>query len=353
MGSHTAQLFARSGWDVIAFDNLSRAKMLGAREGPIPETYNWDLLARADRVTRSLGDVRRLEELKPVVDRADAIVHTAAQVAVTTSLKDPHTDFAVNLLGTFNVLEAARASSKDPKILFCSTNKVYGDNVNRIPVRDDGSRYAYADKTFTNGIPTDFPIDGCEHTPYGVSKLAADLYVQDYARTYGMKTAIFRMSCIYGEGQSGNEDQGWVAHFVISILRGEPLTIYGDGKQVRDVLHVEDLCRGFDAALRSPRALAGGVFNVGGGPKNTLSLRELIEHMKRLAGREPVLSYADWRAGDQKVYISDVSRAAEVLNWTPRIPPEEGVERLARWFQESFLAREGGNPAHVSGDPRV
>ncbi len=151
------------------------------------------------------------------------------KVAVTTSLEDPRTDFEVNLLGTLNVLEAARLSKSDPRVLFCSTNKVYGNNVNRIPVREEGSRYVVSEPACAKGIPTDFPIDSCKHTPYGVSKLPADLYVQDYAHTYGLKTDTFSMSCIYGEGQSGNEDQGWVAHFTLSMLRDKLLTIFGDG----------------------------------------------------------------------------------------------------------------------------
>jgi len=339
VGAHAARYFAKGGWDVIAFDNLSRAQLLQGRKGPIPETYNWDRLRTQERVRLVRGDIRRMEELEPAFDGADAVIHTAAQVAVTSSLKDPRTDFAVNLEGTFNVLEAARRAPRNPRIVFCSTNKVYGNNVNRIPVREEGTRYAFDDPAYVNGIPIDFPIDRCEHTPYGVSKLAADLYVQDYAHTYGLRTAVFRMSCIYGEGQSGNEDQGWVAHFVISILRGSPLTIYGDGKQVRDVLHAEDLVRAFESALQSPEALNGGVFNIGGGPRNTLSLLELVHLVKVTKGAEPILSFSDWRPGDQKVYISDIARAKTVLGWTPKIPPSDGVGRLAGWYQEQFLGR--------------
>lgn len=336
VGSHAARHFAKGGWNVLAFDNLSRSSLLGGKEGPIPPRYNWDNLRRLAGVRCVEGDVRKTEELQPVIGEADAIVHTAAQVAVTSSLEDPRTDFEVNLLGTFNVLEAARRGGRDPRIVFCSTNKVYGDNVNRIPVREEGSRYAYDDPAFRNGIPTDYPIDACEHTPYGVSKLAADLYVQDFAKTYGLKTAVFRMSCIYGEGQSGNEDQGWVAHFVISILKGRPLTIYGDGKQVRDVLHVQDLIRAFDEALASDEAMRGGVFNIGGGARNTTSLLELVQLMKRLTGREASLGFADWRPGDQKVYISDILQAEKTFGWAPEISPEEGIRRLTGWYTDEF-----------------
>jgi len=337
VGSHAASYFAAHGWEAIALDNLSRVELLGGREGPIPRTYNWDRLKASKGVRCVLGDIRKIDDIQPSVDQADAVIHAAAQVAVTSSLQDPRADFEVNLRGTFNVLEAARRSGRDPRIVFCSTNKVYGDNVNRIPVREESRRYAYADGRYSKGIPPDFPIDGCEHSPYGVSKLGADLYVQDYAHTYGLKTAVFRMSCIYGEGQSGNEDQGWVAHFVISLLRGLPLTIYGDGKQVRDVLHVEDLVRAFDGALNAPDATRGRVFNIGGGPENTLSLLELIDLVKGMTKTEPALSFSEWRIGDQKVYISDTSRAQEVLRWRPQISPQEGVARLARWYQGQFL----------------
>ena len=338
VGSYTARHFAKDGWKVLAFDNLSRTQLLGGKPGPIPQTYNWERLGRLEGIRRVQGDVRRPEDLRPVVEGADAIVHTAAQVAVTSSLADPRTDLEVNLLGTFNVLEAARRSRSEPRLIFCSTNKVYGDNVNRIPVREEGSRYVYDDPGYGNGIPTTYSIDACEHTPYGVSKLAADLYVQDYARTYGLKTAVFRMSCIYGEGQSGNEDQGWVAHFVISILKGRPLTIYGDGKQVRDVLHVQDLARAFEAALRSESAMKGGLFNIGGGARNTTSLLELVHLMKRLTSKETALDFAEWRPGDQKVYISDILQAKETFGWEPEISPEEGVRRLVQWYANEFEA---------------
>ncbi|MFQ5803763.1 MAG: NAD-dependent epimerase/dehydratase family protein [Thermoplasmata archaeon] len=338
VGSYAARFFASQGWKVIAFDNLSREELLGGRGGPIPPTYNWERLRREDDVSLVRGDVRQLQDIRPVVEKADAIIHAAGQVAVTTSLEDPRADFEVNLLGTLNVLEAARLSGSDPSVLFCSTNKVYGDNVNRIPVREEGSRYVFSEPAYMKGIPTDFPVDSCGHTPYGVSKLAADLYVQDYAHTYGLKTDTFRMSCIYGEGQSGNEDQGWVAHFTLSMLRDKPLTIFGDGKQVRDVLHVEDLVRAFRAALESDRTSRGGVFNIGGGSENTLSLLELLDLVRELTGKEASLSFSDWRSGDQKVYISDISRAETVLGWKPSISPREGVARLIRWYTSEFLS---------------
>lgn len=354
IGSHTARHFSSQGSDVVALDNLSRAELLGVKSGPIPATYNWDRLRKDMNVSLVRGDVRRIDDLKQWVKDAEAIVHTAGQVAVTSSIGDPRTDFEVNLLGTLNVLEAARQSNSDPRILFCSTNKVYGDNVNQVPCSEDHSRYTFSDASYANGIPEDLSVDRCWHTPYGVSKLSADMYVQDYSHTYGLKTATFRMSCIYGEGQSGNEDQGWVAHFVLSILRGGPLTIYGDGKQVRDILHVGDLVQAIDAALQSPDARRGGVFNIGGGPRNTISLLELVALVEELTGREASPVFSKWRPGDQKVYISDVSQAAKVLGWMPRITPREGVSRLIRWYTSEFPDQVGGASAqNVGGDSRL
>jgi len=273
-----------------------------------------------------------LEELQIAARGSELIVHTAAQVAVTTSMEDPRLDFEVNVIGTFNILEAARRN--DSAVIYCSTNKVYGENVNRIPVVEEEKRYRFGDSKYEKGIPEDFPIDGAWHTPYGCSKLAADLYVQDYFHNYGLKTGVFRMSCIYGERQFGVEDQGWVAWFTIATLTDRPLTIYGDGKQVRDVLHVEDLVEAYDAFFKSK--LRHGVFNIGGGPDNTLSLLELLDLLKRLTGKSPSYSLADWRPADQKVYISDITKIMEKLNWKPKISPEEGVRRLVKWVSENL-----------------
>lgn len=261
------------------------------------------------------------------------IIHTAAQVAVTASITDPRMDFEINALGTFNVIEAARLN--DSALVFCSTNKVYGENVNKIEVAERETRYEFADPRYKNGIPETFPIDLISHSPYGCSKLAADIYVQDYAHTYGLKTGVFRMSCIYGERQFGVEDQGWVAWFVIATLTGRPITIYGDGKQVRDVLHVSDLVYAFDRFMNSTQKQE--VFNIGGGPRNTLSLLELLELLRDFTGKTPRVSYASWRPADQKVYISDISRLAEKLGWQPTVRPRDGVNGLISWVLENNL----------------
>ena len=328
IGSHAAEYFAKLGWKVVAVDNLSRGKVLG-ETGMDTSVYNWNYLSvngRIELVNASTIDDRKMEEL---IAEADAVVHTAGQVAVTTSLKDPRNDFETNMLGTFNVLEACRKSGKSPSIVFCSTNKVYGENVNSIDVEMSGNRYRYADGRYEHGIPESFPVDGCEHTPYGASKLSADIYFQEYGHTYGLKTGVFRMSCIYGTRQFGNEDQGWIAHFLLSALRNREITIYGDGRQVRDVLYVTDVISAYDAFLKSN--LRCGLFNMGGGPDNTISLLELLDLIKELTGSKPRCRFDKWRNGDQKVYISDISCAVQQLKWKPTVGIAKGLREMLDW----------------------
>lgn len=323
IGSHVAEAFAREGHEVVVYDNLSRAKLLGKSVGD-PE-YNWKYLGSLGNVIRVRGDVRDFAALSDAAREAELIVHAAAQVAVTTSVENPREDFEVNAMGTLNVLEAARR--EDAAVLYLSTNKVYGENVNRVPVRERDTRYEFADPRYSSGIPEDFPIDLTGHTPYGSSKLAADVYVQDYAHTYGLRTGVFRMSCIYGTRQFGVEDQGWVAWFAIAAATGRRITIYGDGKQVRDVLFIDDLV---DAVRRFASSSSSGVYNMGGGPSNTLSLLELLSMLREM-GLRPEYSFSDWRPADQKVYVSDVGRAARELGWRPKVSPAEGVRRLVEW----------------------
>lgn len=332
VGSHVAESYAKSGNDVIVFDNLSREHLLG--KGYKNVDYNWNYLGRYKNVRLIKGDITNFEKLKESCKDVNAIIHVAAQTAVTTSLTDPKTDFTINTLGTFNILEAARISKSDPAIIYTSTNKVYGDNVNKITVSEKETRYTFEDK-FKNGIPETFPIDLCEHTPYGCSKLAGDLYTQDYAKVYGLKTTVFRMSCIYGTRQFGVEDQGWVAWFTIATVTGKPITIYGDGKQVRDILYVTDLVNAFDSFLQRKNQLSGEVFNMGGGPENTISLLELLDMLEQLTGKRSKISFSNWRPSDQKVYVSNISKAKEKLRWSPKVSPKEGVEKLANWVLEN------------------
>ncbi len=334
IGSHVAEFYAEHGWSVVIYDNFMRAQLL--KQDPKTALYNLNYLKSKfpDKVVHIDADVRNLDRLVEEAKDVDLIVHAAAQVAVTTSLTDPLTDFEVNARGTFNVLEAARRSRRDPTVIYCSTNKVYGDNVNKIPVEDQGSRYAYADPKFNEGIPEDFPVDLCEHTPYGCSKLAGDLYAQDYARLYGLKVGVFRMSCIYGERQLGAEDQGWVAWFTIAAATGRPITIYGDGKQVRDVLYVKDLVEAYEKFRASN--LRHEVFNIGGGPHNTLSLLELLDLLEEVLGVRPRVSFNEWRPGDQRVYVSRLKRIEEKLGWRPKTQVKQGVARLAAWVKENL-----------------
>ena len=330
IGSHVAEYYAKRGEEVVVLDNLSRTKILGKVVGD--PLYNWKYLKQYGNVKLVKGDIRNFEQVRDAARDVDAIIHTAAQVAVTTSIANPRIDFEINALGTFNVLEAARL--EDASLIFTSTNKVYGENVNKIPVIEKETRYEYADPKFREGIPETFPIDLTSHSPYGCSKLAADIYVQDYAHTYGLKTGVFRMSCIYGERQFGVEDQGWVSWLTIATLTGKPITIYGDGKQVRDVLYVEDLIDAFDRFLNSK--LKHEVFNIGGGPKNTLSLLELLEMLKRMSSANPKISFAKWRPADQKVYISNINKAKVSLNWEPKTSPEDGVRKLVNWISNNI-----------------
>src|SRR2546428_2387772 len=334
VGSHVAEHFAEQD-EVVVCDNLARATMLNKSSGD--ELFNWNYLKAFGKVCMVKADIRDIDVLGRAARDSDVIIHTAAQVAVTSSVLDPKTDFEVNMIGTFNVLETARLN--DSAVVFCSTNKVYGNNVNSIPVDEQETRYVLADHEFDLGVPESFPIDQTGHSPYGSSKLSADIYVQDYAHTYGLKTGVFRMSCIYGERQFGVEDQGWLAWFIIASLIRKPITIFGNGKQVRDVLYVKDLVDAFDRFLRSK--LKHGVFNMGGGPRNTLSLLELLEELRKLTGTYPQISFSAWRSADQKVYISDIRKAQEQLGWKPTISPLEGVKRVLRWARQNKKLFDG------------
>jgi CDP-paratose 2-epimerase len=308
---------------VQIFDNLSRS---GVRN-------NLHALQKAagnsGRLQITIGDVRDAAMVERAVRPATEIYHFAAQVAVTTSVTDPRHDFEVNLLGTFNVLEAARKHGRRPFMLFTSTNKVYGEMASHRIMRQS-TRYAYES---TCGISEAEPLDF--HSPYGCSKGAADQYVRDYARMYGIPAVVFRMSCIAGARQFGNEDQGWVAHFLYSALHGTPLTIYGDGRQVRDVLCVDDLIRAFEAVRKNLPLTAGQIYNVGGGPANTVSLIELMALIKNLTGARVDYDTADRRPGDQLVYVTDCSKLRRDTGWEPRLTVRQTVERIYDWWKRN------------------
>jgi CDP-paratose 2-epimerase len=322
VGCNLAHAQLSKGREVVLFDSLSR-----------PGTENnlyWLRETFGDAVRLVRGDIRNAEQVKAAAADADVIFHLAAQVAVTTSVAQPRHDFEVNALGTLNVLEAARLSPKQPMVLYTSTNKVYG-KMDDMAVAENGDCYAYRD--LPQGIAESEPLDF--YSPYGCSKGCADQYVRDYARIYGLRTVVFRMSCIYGPRQFGNEDQGWIAHFIIASVLNHPLTIYGDGKQVRDVLYVDDLTRAMDAAVERIERTGGQVYNMGGGADNALSLLQLIDMLQSLQGKRIPCAFGDWRPGDQKVYVSDTRKAKRDFGWQPQVSKEEGVKRLYQWVVEN------------------
>ena len=333
VGCNLADRLLRDGREVVVFDNLSRD---GVRRN-----LAWLRRAHGERVTFVEGDVRDAGAVARAVREGagdgpvDDVFHFAAQVAVTTSLADPVADFAVNARGTLHVLEAVRAAraaaGREIPVVFTSTNKVYGELGDVAESRGAAGsgaeglgRYVPADAgVAATGISEARPLDF--HSPYGCSKGTADQYVCDYARSFGLPTVVFRMSCIYGPRQFGTEDQGWVAHFLIRALKGEPITLYGDGLQVRDVLFVDDLVDAFLLARRHVARLAGRAFNVGGGPANTTSLLELVDRIGALVGRRPEVAMEGWRTGDQKWYVSDVRAFGAATGWQPRVQAGEAL----------------------------
>ena len=325
VGTNLADRLLRDGRRVCVFDNLSRSG--------VDRNLQWLRDTHGDRLIVKIADTRDAAALREAVRGASQVFHFAAQVAVTTSLDDPIADFEINARGTLNVLEAIRNSSHRPPLFFTSTNKVYG-GLDDVEMHEDERRYRPRVQTIArNGVSEERPLDF--HSPYGCSKGTADQYVRDYARSYGLQTVVFRMSCIYGPHQFGTEDQGWVAHFLIRALNREPITIYGDGKQVRDILYVDDLVEAFLAAAEHIDACSGMAFNIGGGAANTVSLLELLETIRALDGRKPRVHWSDWRTGDQKYYVSDTARFRELTGWSPRMHAEEGIRRLREWLIDS------------------
>lgn len=319
IGSNAASRYLQRGDEVVVIDNLSRQ---GGEK-------NLEWLKAQGRLTFVQADIRNADEMNRVFNShrdSDAVLHLAGQVAVTTSVEDPRADFEANATGTLNVLEAARLANIEAPILFSSTNKVYG-GMESVGVAAYNGRYAYA--ALPNGVDEEQNLDF--HSPYGCSKGAADQYVRDYSRIYGMKTVVFRQSCIYGYRQLGVEDQGWVAWFTIAAVLGKPITIYGDGKQVRDVLFVDDLLDAYDAALRNIDRTSGKVYNIGGGPQNVMSVREVLEFLDRKQNRQVPFNLADWRPGDQRVYISNIAKAKTDFGWEPKICSAHGLDLLYDW----------------------
>jgi CDP-paratose 2-epimerase len=334
IGTNLAHRLMSEGTRVRVFDNLSRAGVRTNLEW-LAQTHPGEFAVQA-------GDVRDAAALKAAVAQADEVYHLAAQVAVTTSVSDPVQDFEVNARGTLNLLEALRARTSPPPLLYTSTNKVYGA-LPDIRLTRTGSRYAPEDARIRSlGISELRPLDF--HSPYGCSKGCADQYILDYARTYGLPAAVFRMSCIYGPHQQGNEDQGWVAHFLIRARDKAPLAVFGDGLQVRDVLYVDDLVEAFRLAMRKMPGIAGEAYNIGGGPEQTLSLRELLAHLQDQGEFASEVTFERPRPGDQRYYVSDTTKFSSATGWHPAVPVREGLRRLTAWLTESCLPGSASGP---------
>jgi CDP-paratose 2-epimerase len=339
IGANLADRLARQGERVLIYDSLARPGVEANAE--------WLKLRHGARVQIEIADVRDRHTLRDAVQMASAVYHFAAQVAVTTSLEDPKTDFEVNTCGTFNLLEALRRRNHPPPLVFTSTNKVYGA-LEGIEVEARAERYApVTDALEAFGIAETQPLAFC--SPYGCAKGAADQYVLDFGRMYGLPTTVFRMSCIYGPRQLGTEDQGWVAHFLRAAQGREPITIYGDGRQVRDLLYVDDLVEAMLLARARIGELQGRAFNVGGGPANAVSLLEILRLIERLAGAPPEVRFGPWRPGDQLYYVSDTRALGARTGWRPNVDVGTGLARLWHWLR----ARRADRPDRRSGSQRL
>jgi CDP-paratose 2-epimerase len=341
IGSNVADRLASEGHRVRIYDAL-------ARPG-VEQNLDWLCQRHGDLIEPVIADIRDADKLTAAVRGTDAAFHFAAQVAVTTSMVDPAADLAININGTFNLLEAARLSATPVPVIFASTNKVYGDLVQFGSQLTDQGHYPEDAALAAHGVSEAQPLDF--HTPYGCSKGAADQYVLDYARSYDLPTAVLRMSCVYGERQMGTEDQGWVAHFLIRALEGKPITLYGDGHQVRDVLYVGDAVAAYLGAWRAIESIKGQVFNLGGGPDNAVSLHNLLDHISQTLGSRVAVETSDWRPGDQRWFVADTRAIDAALDLPTKLDWRTGVARLADWLaqQRGFVAPVPAAPLAAAG----
>jgi CDP-paratose 2-epimerase len=324
IGTNLADRLLSAGRSVLIYDDLSRPG--------VERNVAWLREQHGERLRVEIADIRNRQTLRSAVRHAEQVFHFAAQVAVTTSLDDPLADFEVNVGGTLNLLEEIRVLESPPPLLFTSTNKVYGSLAD-LPLEQNGLRYQPLDTTLRSGVSEERRLDF--HSPYGCSKGAADQYVLDYARTFGLPAVVFRMSCIYGLHQMGTEDQGWVAHFLIRALTGKPLILYGDGRQVRDLLFADDLVDAFLLAHANIHTLSGEAFNIGGGLGNTISLLELLDLIEALHGARPEVRLETWRCADQRYYVSDTRKFKAATGWSPKINARQGIEKLYHWLIEA------------------
>jgi CDP-paratose 2-epimerase len=332
IGANLADRIAREGGRVLIYDNLSRAG--------VERNLTWLKQRHGDRLDVEIADLRDASRLGAAVARVDRVFHMAAQVAVTTSLVDPMTDFEINAAGTLTLLEALRKRSDPPPLVFASTNKLYGECLTREQLTEEETRYRPRRLNPRRGIGEQQPIQLV--SPYGCSKGAADQYVLDYARAFGIPAAVLRMSCIYGPRQFGNTDQGWVAHFVAACLQGQEIIVYGDGKQVRDILFVDDAVDAYLRLQSHMPQISGQVFNLGGGPRNAVSLLELLALLEGLMKRRPKVRFEGWRHGDQLYYVSDTRRLQEATGWHPQVNYASGIARLHEWLAGFLGTRSPG-----------
>lgn len=320
IGSHLAEYSLKKGREVVVLDNLIRTE------------YNINYLKeRYGKLTFIRGDISNPRVFEGVMDDIDLVYHCAAQVAVTTSLVNPRLDYETNADGTFNLCEALRQSKSNAPVVFCSTNKVYGDL--ELPVKEKKTRYEYKN---IRGIDESYPLE--TNCPYGGSKIIAEYILDTFHHSFGIKSVKARMSCIYGTRQFGNEDQGWVAWFTIAAMLGKPITIYGDGKQVRDILYIKDQNEAFELLARKINRTKGEAYNLGGGPDNTISLLELLDLIEGLTGRRSEVKYDGWRIGDQKVYVTDISKIRK-LGWRSKYPLERGLRYTIGWCNSFFRSK--------------
>jgi CDP-paratose 2-epimerase len=323
IGTNVALRHLKNGDKVVVIDNLSR---LGTK-------INLSLLKNFPNLKFYKVDIRNKPSLKKIfISHKDAqiVYHLAAQVAVTTSVINPYEDFEINVLGTINILELMREIKSEALLIFSSTNKVYGGMENvRISLRNN--RYQYLD--YVNGIDENFLLDF--HSPYGCSKGSADQYVRDYHRIYGLNTVVFRQSCIYGENQFGVEDQGWVAYFIISAILNKKITIYGDGKQVRDILYIDDLIDAYLLAYKNKEKINGEIFNIGGGKENQVSILQFVKIIEKMLNKKVKYTFSSWRPGDQKIFVSDNTKIKNFLNWEVKTDFYCGIKKLINWVNEN------------------
>lgn len=331
IGSHIAEYYAQDDNEITIFDNLSRGEF--SRSAVEAGDFNWNYLSKYPNVKRTQGDVRDYETLEKAMEGSELIFHTAAQTLINASIADPVEDFTINGLGTFNVLEIARRMNPKPAIVYTSSSKIYGINVNKVDIIEEEKSYKFGDE-YTKGIDENFSVDGIGRTPFGCSKLTGDLYMQEYAHLFGLKIGIFRLSTIYGERSFGIEDQGWIAKIVADTLLDEDIHIGGNGKQTSDPLYAGDAVIAFDLFVRSD--LRGGVFNLGGGAENSLSKLQLLDLIEAKTGKRGEVSFDTPVPYEQKIFISDNSKALKLLKWKPSVGIKQGISNLIDWTEANL-----------------